>query len=1257
MSKTWESIHPEVRWYVEDVARQVHRRHWFGAAKRFGWAMFGLTGLFSGALWLTGATGAAGLVLAAIYVAALVACAIVFSIPVLRHRVSLEQVAQYIDEKHPELESRMSTALDLSLHDKEGVSEWLTEKFLEESLDRVRSASLTDVLDPAPARNLGYSAAAMVISSLILVYLFAGSWLPALSLLVPGNTTKVAKLPFTVEPGDVRVRRGDNQMVWVRTTDADREVTMRYRVPGAEWTEVPANPSSTEKVYYHEFVNVQQDMQYQVLFGRQRSKQFAITAWLPPDVTGIDLTYHYPDYLKQPTREVPNSGNIAAVEGTMVDVDVWTNKAVDKAEMVLESGERLPLTRKDETRWQVPMTVAKDDAYRIELIDEDGERNEYPSRYTIAMHRDKAPEVKIEFPRGDNEVTMLEEVPFNFSVSDDYGLENYGVQFEVAGREPVRVTLGEGGQLITTADGTHELPLEDLGLEVGDFITWTIWAKDTKPNRDEYEQVGDPFFLEVRPFKREFREAISGGGQGGQQGQQSEPEEKQKEILIATWNLRRESRFMDDTEFKEKRGIIVDSQNGLLKDMSEGADPTAPPDPDTLKLREVMGASVEALNRAALPDPKAPLSEATVQQQNALRLLARMKPRQSQVQQTQGGAGGGGGQNQDLDELEMARNRNFYEQENLTREQQQASDEVLDRIKELAQRQQNINDELAKLISELQTAKTEEERERLRQQLERLRDEMKQNLERLDQAKQDLNENAMNNEQARNAQESLDNARHQMNRTLEQMDKNDLQQARASGSRASEALDDIQEQLEQFGRTGAAQRMRELQQNMRELQEQQRQIVAGAENAQGMHQSPSMENQKKIEDMQQELGANKDKLAEDFKAMMEEASELAQRAGQTQELMSRRLGDWMRETSKEGIYEDIQETKPLVEYGIWETALAEEKRIDEKLSRAAESLDSVAEALVGTDLEGMQKALENLDKLLQREEVARALGEQGNEQQQPGAGAQTQENQQQPGPGEGEQQNQQQPGGGAQTQENQQPGEGQGQQNERMADAQSQRGGGQGEPQNEDQQQPGGGRGEQSEDQQNQQGAGQGEQPQDQQTSQNPSQQNGEQQGGQQDQQGQPQNQRGQQRGGQRMAGGPSGGANNFGGALDGNWNPDAAMRDFAEDGYADYLENLRDAEALLPPGELRDEVTRLRERVEGMRRDWRVRSLAPRFDLFLEMTARPLADVAADVQREIEKLLDEKEFLAQDEGDVPERYREPVAEYFKRLSESEGLK
>lgn len=1241
MKQRLDAMHPELRWCIEDVARQVRRRRWFAAARRFGWILFGLTGAFTVLLAAVGGDGVKGAVFLGVYAAGVLAGAIVSAIPALRSPVRLEQVALYIDEHHPELENRMASALDLTSQERAGVSSWLTQKFVEDALERVRATSFADVLDPKPAQNLGISAAAMVISSVILFYLFGYLWLPTLSFVLPTPVVKTTALPFTVEPGDVRVRTGDNQMIWVRTNDADREVRIRWRSGGGTWQEAKASQSSTERVYYHQFTSIQQDIQYQVAYGPRRSPDYRITTWTPPEVTSIDLTYTYPDYLRKPPREVPNSGNITAIEGTEVDVDVWTNKPVAKADMVLESGERLPLAKKADTRWTVPITLEKDDAYHIELVDFDDAGSEYPQQYTIAVHRDKPPEIEIDFPRGDNQVTSLDEVPFDFEVSDDYGFDSYGVQYEIAGRDPVKIPMNEDDDLITTAEGHHTLLLEDLGLEPGDFITWTVWAKDTKPDRSEYEVMGDPYFLEVRPFKREYREALTGGGMpggmGGQQGQQR-PEQAQKDILIATWNLRRDARYMDDKEFTEKRGVIVDTQQNLMQQISAEGGVMRAPDPNVLKLREAMQGSIEALTRASLPDPKPDLSEATTHQQNAMRLLARMKPDQAQVQQMQGGGGGGGGgameQGPDISALEMARNRNFYEQQSMTREQQKVNDEILKRIKELAQRQQNINEELAKLISELQHAKTEEEQERIRRELERLRDEMKSNLERVDQARQQLNNNALNNEQTQQAQDALERARHQMNRSLEQFDRNELQQARSAGSRAMDALDDIEEHLQQFGRGAAAQRMRDLQNRMRDLQARQKDIVQKAEDARKLHESPSFSDQKQLEETQDKLKQEKDKLSDDFVKMMDEASELAQRSQQTQELMSRKLGDWMRQTSKDGIYEDIEETKPLVEYGIWDSALREERKIAQKFDNAAEKLNDVANSLVEDDLEGMQQALEHLDRLLNREEVARALQQQDDQN---GAQAPSDNgDQEKMGPGgRPDQEQEDQSGAGGKTSEQ----EGQ----EKMAQS--------GQKPEDDSEREGLGRvteeNQPSDEQQRMQVAQQDRQPGPGQGSQQEPSERAQSQSGSQD----GRNQQGQSRpNGQPQSGRP--------GATDGAFNRDRAMRDFAQNGYQDWLEELRNAEALLPKGTpIRTQVTRLRERVERMREDWRARALAPQFDLFLEFAARPLADTAEDLQREIQKRLGEQEFLLTDEGDIPERYRDQVAEYFKRLSEAEAAR
>ncbi len=281
----------------------------------------------------------------------------------------------------------------------------------------------------------------------------------------------------------------------------------------------------------------------------------------------------------------------------------------------------------------------------------------------------------------------------------------------------------------------------------------------------------------------------------------------------------------------------------------------------------------------------------------------------------------------------------------------------------------------------------------------------------------------------------------------------------------------------------------------------------------------------------------------------------------------------------------------------------------------------MADALVEDDLEGMQKALEHLDRLLEREEVARALAEQDDETGKGAASAREQAEE------EGE-------AGARPDEEGDRPGAaGDEDSEERRRDM------------------AGGEEGEERRriaraDEEDQQG--QGRSPEAEPRTGEPS-ENTEDQPGRQARAGEQQDRPGDMRSQPRDQAGRSS-------TLGGRFDPDRAMRDFAERGYQDWLEELRDAEALLPEGTpLRTEVTRLRERVEMIRREWRARALAPQFDLFLEFTARPLAETAEELQREIEERLSEDEFRLVDEGDIPERYREQVAEYFKRLADAEA--
>src|SRR5262249_18366414 len=73
-------------------------------------------------------------------------------------------------------------------------------------------------------------------------------------------------------------------------------------------------------------------------------------------------------------------------------------------------------------------------------------------------------------------------------------------------------------------------------LEPGDVISYYAVAKDR--NR---EVQTDLYFVEVQPFDRSFTQSTQGGGGAGGGGQQQdEISRRQKEILVATWNLIKE---------------------------------------------------------------------------------------------------------------------------------------------------------------------------------------------------------------------------------------------------------------------------------------------------------------------------------------------------------------------------------------------------------------------------------------------------------------------------------------------------------------------------------------------------------------------------------------------------------------------------------------------------------------------------------------------------------------------------------------------
>lgn len=342
--------------------------------------------------------------------------------------VSDEQIALHIEEHYPDLENRILSAQEFTKTPYEDHT-WMIQHFFEESKDLTTKISFYDVIDSDQIIKFLMITACFV---LIIAALFTGTyslWVPHFPKTV--NTvvqTFVDFDGFNVEPGDVRIKQGESQIVIVEAEGEMKTSAIRWRKPNQEdWETAVMEANANQNAAYHQFGNVQSDLEYQVVFGDQTSDVFSIETWLPPKVDSIDLTYTYPDYLNREQKVVPNGGEITAIEGTEVKIDVWVNKKLAVVNMVLDDESSIELAEAEDVLWSTSIVLHENGEYHMELFDVEGNENEIQIAYKITVEKDEPPELSVKFPRDDMEVTMLEEVPFELSFADDYGLKDYEI--------------------------------------------------------------------------------------------------------------------------------------------------------------------------------------------------------------------------------------------------------------------------------------------------------------------------------------------------------------------------------------------------------------------------------------------------------------------------------------------------------------------------------------------------------------------------------------------------------------------------------------------------------------------------------------------------------------------------------------------------------------------------------------------------------------------------------------------------------------
>ncbi|MBM4017915.1 MAG: DUF4175 family protein [Planctomycetes bacterium] len=449
--------------------------------------------------------------------AATAASAIWFLILPLARTITLTGIARAIEERHPELQERISSAVELltsrDMPEIRGSQALINALADEACRDAAHVRPRAEVpLKSARPFLLAAAGGLIVFAALLSIY-------PSARRLLLRAVAPYLNLPnisaesmLRIRPGDAVIAEGQRLQVEVDvTSQAVHKAQFRKLMPdGSESAEaMTALPpgENDEPRFAITCPPAAESFRYRVHAGDALSRYYTVTVVPPPVVKRLELRYDFPAYTGlAPVIEPDSAGEIKAVAGTAVTVSAVTNKPVKSAELQINGRPAEPkaeiATGPDGAavcKFVVKLAPRMRGRWALNLSDEYGFSNSTGERILESLP-DAPPVVKILAPE-DRKLRLKpsDRLPVAYAMTDDFGLRGaeFSVETDSRKRHAVPLPLGAPGETSRrpadagrAAAGEAALDLASLPLLGARQFTFRLRGTDNLPRDLKGPQEG-----------------------------------------------------------------------------------------------------------------------------------------------------------------------------------------------------------------------------------------------------------------------------------------------------------------------------------------------------------------------------------------------------------------------------------------------------------------------------------------------------------------------------------------------------------------------------------------------------------------------------------------------------------------------------------------------------------------------------------------------------------------------------------------------
>ena len=217
----------------------------------------------------------------------------------------------------------------------------------------------------------------------------------------------------------------------------------------------------------------------------------------------------------KPYTEHIESGMLEVIPGSSATLHV---QATGKLKEVTATGpDGKPITKQLDgaDQFTFHLNADRNGTVKFALVNEQGLANDKLPELQVILKTDEPAKFKLISPDGDYLATDVASVPITFEVTDDFGLDSVRMCLEIPGQPPqVRAIPVEDGTRSTTF--THTIELEEYELAVGDSILFHAEGTDIDTGSAPTKRTSssEVYFIEIRPYRQNWRPKPGGPGQG-----------------------------------------------------------------------------------------------------------------------------------------------------------------------------------------------------------------------------------------------------------------------------------------------------------------------------------------------------------------------------------------------------------------------------------------------------------------------------------------------------------------------------------------------------------------------------------------------------------------------------------------------------------------------------------------------------------------------------------------------------------------------